>query len=111
MCYNKDVSYRQRRMTMKRSAPTAARRALAWLLCVLMLAGTILTALPVSAAEVNIARGKTAIACHSESGSLTPNKALDGNSGTRFAAGGDDHHRVVHSLYGGWSSVFRCPLA
>ena len=73
---------------MKRSASTAARRALAWLLCVLMLAVTILTALPVSAAEVNIARGKTAIACHSESGSLTPNKALDGNSGTRFAAGG-----------------------
>ena len=73
---------------MKRSALTAARRALAWLLCVLMLAGTILTALPVSAAEVNIARGKTAIACHSESASLTPDKALDGNSGTRFAAGG-----------------------
>ena len=73
---------------MKSSAPIAARRALAWLLCVLMLAGTILPALPVSAAEVNIARGKTAIACHSESGSLTPNKALDGNSGTRFAAGG-----------------------
>ena len=73
---------------MKKTHLTFARRALAWLLCVLMLAGTILTALPVSAAEVNIARGKTAIACHSESGSLTPNKALDGNSGTRFAAGG-----------------------
>ena len=58
---------------MKMTHLTFARRALAWLLCVLMLAGTILTALPVSAAEVNIARGKTAIACHSESASLTPN--------------------------------------
>lgn len=73
---------------MKKTHLTFARRALAWVLCALMLAGTILTALPVSAAEVDIARGKTAIACHSESAALTPDKALDGNSSTRFAAGG-----------------------
>ena len=64
------------------------RRALAWLLCMLMLAGVILPVLPVSAAETNLAKGKTAIACHSESSSLTPDKALDGNTSSRFAAGG-----------------------
>ena len=63
------------------------RRALAWLLCTLMLAGVIFPVLSVSAAETDIARGKTAIACHSESTSLTPDKALDGKSSTRFAAG------------------------
>ncbi len=36
----------------------------------------------------NIAKGKRAIACHQESASLTEEKALDGNTSTRFAAGG-----------------------
>ena len=83
---------------MKRSAPIAARRALAWVLCVLMLAGTILTALPVSAAEADIAGGKTAIACHSESAALTPAMALDGKSSTRFAAGGGCAHDTWYIL-------------
>ena len=64
------------------------RRVVAWLLCTLLLAGVILPVLPVLAAETDIARGKTAIACHSESASLTPEKALDGNSSSRYAAGG-----------------------
>ena len=63
-------------------------RGVAWLLCTLMLVGVILPVLPVSAAETDIARGKTAIACHSESDALTPEKALDGNSSSRYAAGG-----------------------
>ena len=74
---------------MKRTAPRLCLRCgTALLLCMLLLASTFLTALPVSAAETDVARGKTAIACHSESTSLTPDKALDGNSSTRFAAGG-----------------------
>ena len=74
---------------MKRTAPRLClRRGAALLLCMLLLVSTFLTALPVSAAETDVARGKTAIACHSESTSLTPDKALDGNSSTRFAAGG-----------------------
>ncbi len=74
------------------------RRALAWLLCALMLAGVILPALPVSAAETDIARGKTAIACHNESADLTPNKAVDGNSSSRFAAGGGCAHDAWYIL-------------
>ncbi len=38
--------------------------------------------------NTNVAKGKRAIACHSESASLTPNYALDGNGNSRFAAGG-----------------------
>ena len=83
---------------MKKTHLTSARRALAWLLCVLMLAGTILTALPVFAAEADIARGKTAIACHSESAALTPDMALDGKSSTRFAAGGGCAHDTWYIL-------------
>ena len=74
------------------------RRALAWLLCTLMLAGVILPVLSVSAAETDVARGKTAIACHSESSSLTPDKALDGNSSTRYAAGGGCAHDTWYIL-------------
>ena len=74
---------------MKRTASRLClRRGTALLLCMLLLVSPLLTALPVSAAETDIARGKTAIACHSESASLSPDKALDGNSSTRYAAGG-----------------------
>ena len=73
---------------MKQMPHSVTRCVLALLLCAVMLSANVLTALPVSAAEGDIAKGKTAIACHSESASLTPDKALDGNSGTRFAAGG-----------------------
>lgn len=83
---------------MKKTHLTLARRALAWLLCVLMLAGTALSALPVSAAEVDIARGKTAIACHVESAALTPDMALDGKSSTRYAAGGGCAHDTWYIL-------------
>lgn len=63
-------------------------RALAWLLCALLLAGTALPVLTASAAgDTNIARGKRAIACHSESDTLTPQYALDGKESTRYAAG------------------------
>ena len=74
------------------------RRALAWLLCTLMLAGVILPVLPVMAAEGDIARGKTAVACHSESSSLTPDKALDGSNSSRFAAGGGCTHDAWYIL-------------
>ena len=74
------------------------RRAVAWLLCTLMLAGVILPVLPVMAAEGDIARGKTAVACHSESSSLTPDKALDGNSSSRYAAGGGCTHNTWYIL-------------
>ncbi len=75
------------------------RRALAWLLCTLMLGGVIFPILSVSAAtDTDIAKGKTAIACHSESADLTPNKALDGNSSSRFAAGGGCAHDTWYIL-------------
>ncbi len=83
---------------MKKMNLIATRRVLAWLLCVLMLAGTVLGALPVSAAETDIARGKTAIACHSESAALNPEMALDGKSSTRFAAGGGCAHDTWYIL-------------
>ena len=74
------------------------RRAVAWLLCTLMLTGVILPVLPVSAAEGDIARGKTAISCHQESGALSPAHALDGNSSSRFAAGGACAHDTWYVL-------------
>ncbi len=74
------------------------RRAVAWLLCALMLTGVILPVLPVSAAEGDIARGKTAISCHQESGALSPAHALDGNSSSRFAAGGACAHDTWYVL-------------
>ncbi len=74
------------------------RRALAWLLCTLMLAGVILPILPVSAAEGDIARGKTAIACHCESSAMSPAQALDGKNSTRFAAGGGCAHDTWYIL-------------
>ena len=74
-----------------------ARRALAWLLCAVMTVGGLLPALPV-AAETDIARGKAAIACHSESASLTPDRAVDGNSSSRFAAGGGCTHDTWYIL-------------
>lgn len=83
---------------MKTNRTIYARRALAWLLCALMLCGTILSALPASAAETDIARGKTAVACHSESADLTPEKALDGKSSSRFAAGSGCAHDTWYIL-------------
>ncbi len=74
-------------------------RALAWLLCILMLGGVFFPILSVSAAtETDIARGKTAISCHHESTSLTPDKALDGSSSSRFAAGGACAHDTWYIL-------------
>ncbi len=64
-------------------------RALAFLLSLAMLMPLFGMALTVYAQDnTNIAQGKKAIACHSESASLTPNYALDGNGSSRFAAGG-----------------------
>ncbi|MBQ9151082.1 MAG: discoidin domain-containing protein, partial [Clostridia bacterium] len=80
--------------TLKRLA-----RSLAWLLCVLAVGGVLLPALTVAAATGDdIARGKTAIACHNESADLTPGKALDGSSSSRFAAGGGCAHDTWYIL-------------
>ncbi len=74
-------------------------RGLALLLCALMVSGVALPMLTVTAASgTDIAHGKTAIACHSESSSLTPDKALDGNSSSRFAAGGGCAHDTWYIL-------------
>ncbi len=74
-------------------------RGLAWLLCLLLVSGAILPVLTVAAAaETDIARGKTAIACHSESADFVPSKALDGSSASRFAAGGGCAHDTWYVL-------------
>ena len=72
---------------MKKFSTKALMRGLAWLMCAMMLAGAVLPVLVSAASTNNIARGKRAIACHSETADLVPSKALDGNTGTRFAAG------------------------
>lgn len=64
-------------------------RLLALLLAACMLLPCLFMTVTVHAADnINIAKGKRAIACHSESASLTPANALDGNTNSRFAAGG-----------------------
>ena len=74
-------------------------RALAWLLCMLMVSSVMLPVLTVAAAaETDIARGKTAIACHQESSALSPANALDGSSASRFAAGGSCAHNTWYLL-------------
>ncbi len=83
---------------MRHMTHTIFRRALAWLLCALMLTGVLLPALPVSAGGSDLARGKTAIACHQESPELSPDKALDGNGSSRFAAGGGCAHDTRYIL-------------
>ena len=66
-----------------------SHRLIAILLAVCMLLPCLFMTFTVHAADsTNIAQGKTAIACHSESASLTPANALDGNTNSRFAAGG-----------------------
>ena len=67
----------------------SSHRLLAILLAVCMLLPCLFMTFTAHAADsTNIAQGKTAIACHSESASLTPANALDGNTNSRFAAGG-----------------------
>lgn len=74
-------------------------RFLAILLTVCMLLPCLCMTVTVHAADnVNIAKGKRAIACHSESASLTPNYALDGNTNSRFAAGGGCPDKVWYIL-------------
>lgn len=63
------------------------RRILTLLLSALLLGGTVMPTSVSAAEDTNVAKGKRAIACHSENSSLTPDKALDGNTNTRFAAG------------------------
>ena len=84
---------------MKTMTLKCITRALAWLLCMLMVSSVMLPALTVAAAaETDIAKGKTAIACHQESSALAPDKALDGNSASRFAAGGSCAHNTWYIL-------------
>ncbi len=83
---------------MKSMRRTHVARSIAWLLCVLMVLGASFPILTAAAEDTDIARGKTAISCHSESASLTPDKALDGNSSTRFAAGGGCAHNTWYIL-------------
>ena len=45
-------------------------------------------------AQDPLIQGARAIACHTESTSLAPSKALDGNASTRFAAGGGCQHNT-----------------
>ncbi len=73
---------------------SALRRPLAGLLSALLCLSVTLpiTTAVSAAASADIARGKQAYACHEESAALTPDKAVDGNSGTRFAAGGGCAH-------------------
>ncbi len=80
---------------MKSVRLTCRIRSLAAFLAVLLLGSMLLPLafLPAGAAEgANLARGKRAVACHSESAALTPDQAVDGNSGSRFAAGGGCAH-------------------
>ncbi len=71
-----------------------SRHLLAGLLAFAML----LQLLPITAmaSDANVAKGKRAFACHSESASLTPDKALDGDSKTRFAAGASCQHDAYY---------------
>ncbi len=62
---------------------------LSLILAALILISVLCMPLSVYAADnINIAKGKKAISCHSENATLTPNYALDGNTNSRFAAGG-----------------------
>ncbi len=74
---------------MKHTHPL--RRPLAGLLAACLFLSAILP-LAAYAASEDIARGRQAYACHEESASLTPAGAVDGNSATRFAAGGGCAH-------------------
>ena len=56
--------------------------------CVMLFASLGMTLTVYAADNTNIAKGKKAISCHSENGTLTPNYALDGKTDSRFAAGG-----------------------
>ncbi len=73
---------------MKHSAPNRSFRILAFILAIFLLLPSVCLLTIHAADNVNIAQGKRAIACHNESASLTPNYALDGNTNSRFAAGG-----------------------
>ncbi len=79
---------------MKQTRNKSLRRPLAGLLAALLLGGALLplSLLPTAAGADDLARGKHAFACHSESDSLAPARAVDGNSGSRFAAGGGCAH-------------------
>ena len=84
---------------MKTTTLKRINRSLAWLLCLLLMSGVLLPVLTVTAAaETDIARGKTAIACHQESSALSPANALDGSSSSRFAAGGSCAHNTWYIL-------------
>ena len=83
---------------MKSMRRTHVARSIAWLLCVLMVLGASFPILTAAAEDTDIARGKTAISCHSESAALTPAMALDGKSSTRFAAGGGCAHNTWYIL-------------
>lgn len=84
---------------MRHSAHDYLRRGLALALSLLMLTAAFVMPLTVYAADnTNVAKGKKAIACHSESTSLTPNNALDGNTNSRFAAGGSCSDKTWYVL-------------
>ncbi len=74
---------------MRHQSNCSIRRGLALALALIMLTSAFCMPLTVYAEDnTNIAKGKRAIACHNESASLTPDYALDGNTNSRFAAGG-----------------------
>ena len=74
---------------MKHPTRSYGHRVMALILATLMIFSSFGLILTVQAADnVNIAKGKKAISCHSENAAMTPNHALDGNTNSRFAAGG-----------------------
>ncbi len=93
-------------MRLKRILATAQQRLnkyslcrlLAMLVCSVIITEAILPILPVYAADEDIARGKTAIACHTQTAILSPDKAVDGNSSSRFAAGTGCTHNTWYIL-------------